>query len=153
MYPHLSSTVYLHLQCRHVATPVPIVFCVLAMCAAAECNVENSNKQSGTACKCLPGFEGDIIWSGDTTTAGSICTAATCTGLVDQFFNGNVVKSNANFHGSVATFTCNDGFIITGTESITCDAPSTNTSWPAAPICVGVLCEVALNAVTRPFTN
>jgi len=38
--------------------------------------VANSNKLAGTACKCLPGFKGEITWSGDTPSG-------TCTGPVD----------------------------------------------------------------------
>ena len=113
------------------------------MDAAADCNVENSKQESGTACECLPGFEGDIIWSGDTTS--STCTPTSCSGVPDQIANGDVTKSNGDRHGSVATFACEAGYTLTGSESITCDAPSADAQWPQAPECIGVLFKVALN--------
>ena len=110
------------------------------MNAAADCNVENSNQESGTACECLPGFEGDIIWSGDTTS--STCTPTSCSGVPDQIANGDVTKSNGDRHGSVATFVCNDGFKLVGTASINCSAPSANASWPVAATCDATECAL-----------
>lgn len=108
----------------------------LAMYAVA-CSVQNANHQPGTACQCLPGFKGKITWSGDTYTGN--CTATKCTDFVDQVVNGTVEKSNGDLHDSVANFYCNDGFKLTGMSTITCSAPSTDTLWPKAPSCMGML--------------
>ena len=110
------------------------------MYAAAPCTVENSNQQPGTACQCLPGFKGEITWSGH--THNGTCTATKCTGLT--FGNGNVVKSNGDRHGSMATFTCNEGFVLTDTSSTTCNAAIADATWPTPPSCVGMLFEMTL---------
>ena len=104
-----------------------------------ECTVAHSNKLPGKACKCLTGFKGTITWRNRVTS--STCTPTECTGL-DSLTNGTVAKSRGNQHGSVATLTCNDGFRMVGTSSMTCSAPSANTNWPVpapAPICIGAL--------------
>ena len=106
-----------------------------------ECTVAHSNKLPGTACKCLPGFGGNITWNNRALAPSSACTQTRCTGL-NAPNDVILTKSRSNQHGSVATFTCNDGFKLGGTSSITCAAPSANTSWPTpstAPSCTGVL--------------
>lgn len=111
--------------------------------AAAECTIVNSDKQSGTACQCLPGFKGQITWSGKTPSG--TCTATTCTDLT---FDGTINKSSEDKYNSTATFTCNDAdYTLNGPESIICGASSANTPWPAPPSCIGVLFQVHLNAV------
>lgn len=121
---------------------------------AAECVVENSNRQPGTACECLPGFKGEITWDGDSTTDESACIATNCTNFVDSLANGEFVKSNGDLHGSVANFTCNDRFILFGSSSITCDAPIEDAPWPSVTAsCIGVLFAVVLPAVAHSITN
>ena len=123
----------------HVSTRVVIAFCVLTMHAAI-CVVTNSNRQPGTACQCLPGFKGEITWDGDSTTSESSCTATNCTDFVESLANGDFTKSNGDLHGSVATFTCDNGFELVGGASITCSAASADTPWPTAqPTCAGAL--------------
>ena len=114
-----------------VLTLAPITLCALAMHAAARCTVSNSNQEPGTACKCAPGFNGEITWSGVTPIGA--CSALMCTGLASVFANGNVVKSNEDRHGSVAKFACNEGYKLTVTSPITCSAPSADAAWPTAP--------------------
>ena len=137
----------------HVSTRVVIAFCVLTM-HAATCVVTNSNRKPGTACQCLPGFKGEITWDGDSTTSESACTATNCTDFVESLANGDFTKSNGDLHGSVATFTCKDRYILFGPSSITCDAPIEDAAWPSViASCIGVLFAVVLHALTHAITN
>ena len=92
-----------------------------------ECTVTNSNKLPGTACECLPGFKGDITWNNRATT--STCTQTQCTGL-DALTGVIVTKSRSDQHGSVATFTCEPGFMLTGAQNVSCSAPNDDSNWP-----------------------
>ena len=62
-----------------------------------------------------------------------------CTGpYADPPSHGTVTKTNGNNHGSTATFGCNAGFRLNGTNSITCIAGSVGATWPTpntAPQC------------------
>ena len=52
--------------------------------------------------------------------------------------NGTVSFSAEDMHGSVATFSCQQGFSYSGDASITCDAASADAPWPtpsAPPTC------------------
>ena len=122
---------------------VNFAFCDLLIHAAAQCSVENSNEQPGTACQCEDGFKGQITWNGHMQSGN--CTATKCTDF-GEFAHGTVNKTKEDRHGSVATFACEAGYTLTGSESITCDAPSADAQWPQAPECIGVLFKVALNA-------
>jgi len=96
-----------------------------------ECAIANSNKQTGPACKCLPGFTGEITWNG--TTHSGECTNEDkyqCTDPPYKLENGDVVFSNASQHGSVATFSCKSEYELVGSVSITCEATSPYTPWP-----------------------
>ena len=103
------------------------------------CTVANSNKVAGPACACLTGYKGTITWVGD-KPSGS-CTRTQCTGTYATApADGKVSLSDGNNHGSKATFSCKDGFKQSGAVSITCDAKSADTAWPApseAPKCTG----------------
>ena len=73
-----------------------------------------------------------------------------CTGLSTELAGGNVTKSDGDKHGSVATFSCDDGFLLTGTASINCTAPSGPAPWPSPaqePVCRGTLLGVVENVV------
>ena len=125
--------------------------------AAGGCAIANSNQLPGSACNCLPGFKGDITWSGGTASGG--CVATRCTGTVAAPANGGVQKSRVDQHGSVATFACNDGFKLVGAASISCDALREDAPWPMptpAPSCKGMLLlslRVALQVATHARTK
>ena len=91
------------------------------------CTVAHSNMLPGTACTCLPGFKGDITWNNRATT--STCTQTQCTGL-DALTGVIVTKSRSDQHGSVATFTCEPGFMLTGAQNVSCSAPNDDSNWP-----------------------
>ena len=118
------------------------VFCDLLIHTAAQCLVENSNQQPGTACQCNTGFKGQITWNGHIQSGD--CTATKCTDF-GEFAHGTVNKTKEDRHGSVATFACETGYTLNGPDSITCSAPSADAQWPQAPECIGVLFKVALN--------
>ena len=100
-----------------------------AVVAAAPCNVSNSTKKRGPDCICLVGYKGYITWDG--VTASGSCTETQCTGnYTDPPKNGRVSLTDGDRHGSTATFTCNDGYEIVGTKSITCDAKEADEEWP-----------------------
>ena len=55
--------------------------------------------------------------------------------------NGAVAKSNSNYHGSVATFKCNNGYKLNVATTITCSAASADAAWPRRmppPVCTGM---------------
>ena len=125
------------MKCQHASY---FYILLLTVHAAGSCTVANSNRQPGTECECLPGFKGSITWAGDSTTSESACTATKCTDFVESLANGDFTKSNGDLHGSVATFTCDNGFELVGGASITCSAASADTPWPTAqPTCAGAL--------------
>lgn len=119
--------------------------------ASGGCAIENSNKQPGSACKCLTGFTGDITWDG-TKHSGQCVEDASyvyyyyyddgnleCTNPPTKPENGAVAFSNGNYDGSEATFTCDRGFDPSGATKIECKiVGNKNTPWPApdsAPAC------------------
>ena len=108
---------------------------------AAACTIANSNNAAGLECACKPGYKGTITWSG--ATASGSCTRAKCTGAnANAPANGSVGKSNSDYHGSKATFKCNDGFKLNGATPITCSAATADAAWPApnkTPECPGTL--------------
>ena len=115
-------------------------YACLRFLTAAPCGIANSNKAAGLACKCNTGFKGTITWS-SATPSGS-CTRTQCSGSnANAPGNGAVSKSNGDYHGSKATFTCNDGFKLNVATPITCSAASANAAWPARlppPQCTGL---------------
>ena len=54
--------------------------------------------------------------------------------------NGSFTYTNNQFIGSVATLTCNPGFVVSGTNSVTCQA----TGWTEMPICERKSVDAAL---------
>ena len=50
-----------------------------------------------------------------------------------------VTFSKGDKYGSDATFTCTDGFILSGSSTITCGATQMNDTWPTPPHCIGSL--------------
>ena len=102
----------------------------MRLVTAAPCSIANSNKAAGLACKCNTGFKGTITWSG--ATASGSCSRTQCSGSnANAPANGGVSKSNGNYHGSKATFKCNNGFKLNVATPITCSAASANAAWPA----------------------
>lgn len=100
--------------------------------SAASCNVENSNKQDGLACQCSIGYKGTITWNG--ATANGTCVKTRCTGIDNNTLQDVLVhKDKDDEHGSKATFTCNNGYVLIGNYSITCDAPREDAPWPKPP--------------------
>ena len=55
-----------------------------------------------------------------------------CTDL-PELQDGSRTQSNGNNDRSIATYTCNAGFAISGTKVLTCDAASQATPWPSLP--------------------
>ena len=110
------------------------------LATAAPCDIVDSNKAAGLACKCKTGFKGTITWSG--ATASGSCTRTQCTGSnANAPANGAVAKSFGNYHGSKATFKCNNGFKLNVATPITCSAASADAAWPARlppPQCTGM---------------
>ena len=109
--------------------------------SAASCDVANSNKRDGLACQCSDGYKGEIIW--DEAKASGTCIKTQCSGT-PTLQNGNVVKDHGNDHGSTAFFECNTGYVLSGPQSITCDAPSADGCWPTSPTCTCKLVDVTL---------
>ena len=104
--------------------------CVLSVVTAAPCNIANSNNAAGLSCACNTGYRGTITWNG--ATPSGTCTPTQCTGShANAPSNGDVAKTHSNNHGSVATFSCNDGFELNGATPITCSAASADAAWPA----------------------
>ena len=118
------------------------------VCAAAPCNIANSNNAAGTACACNAGFRGTITWNG--ATASGTCTRTQCTGShANAPANGAVTKTSGDNHGSRATFSCNAGFRLNDAMPITCDAASADAAWPApntTPQCTRTLLNISLSA-------
>ena len=141
-YVDTFSTNLFNDQPYRITCFVNFAFCDLNIHAAAQCSAENSNEEPGTACQCEDGFKGQITWNGHIQSGN--CTATKCTDF-GEFAHGTVSKTEEDRHGSVATFACEAGYTLTGSESITCDAPSADAQWPQAPECIGVLFKVALN--------
>ena len=46
--------------------------------------------------------------------------------------NGAVVVSAGDEHTSVATFTCDAGYTLSGSISVICDASTNGASWPSS---------------------
>ncbi|CAL8250157.1 unnamed protein product [Arctogadus glacialis] len=66
------------------------------------------------------------------------CTKYNCGSL--ELVNGQVDYSDGTFFGSVATFSCNDGYILGGRNQLTCG----NTDWLGrTPTCSVVKCDSA----------
>ena len=107
-----------------------------------DCTIDNSNKQLGSECKCVPGFTGDITWDG--SAYSGTCTATQCTSPPAKPDNGDVAFTGVNQDGSVATFSCNTGYELVNSVAITCDAVSADMPWPTpaiAPECaLAVIC-------------
>ena len=64
-----------------------------------------------------------------------------CTNFPVENDEVTVTKSNGDMDGSVATFRCDNGFVLGGSGSIQCSAESVDTSWPAPsedPTCNGL---------------
>ena len=101
----------------------------------------HSNNAPGLSCACDVGYKGSITWNGD--THGGSCAPTKCTGdNANPPENGAVTKSKEDYHGSVATFGCNDGYMMNDATAIACNATSTDALWPAPkvpPICTGML--------------
>ncbi|XP_035690033.1 CUB and sushi domain-containing protein 3-like [Branchiostoma floridae] len=75
----------------------------------------------------------DLTWSGSSPT----CNAVQCPALTAPT-NGGV--SGGNSYGDVATFTCDSGYSLSGSATLTCQA---DTTWSAAsPTCAAGLCPV-----------
>ena len=73
-----------------------------------------------------------------------------CTGFPINVENGDISKSDGDMHGSVATFSCDDGFALTGTASVTCSAENAHTPWPTPeqkPECTGMSISVDVELV------
>jgi len=88
---------------------------------------------------------------------GQLCdTPLKCTGNnADAPSNGKVSLTAENNHGSVATFSCNDGFEYSGDASIKCVAGTADAAWPKpskAPTCTAVKCSIA-NSNTKAGTD
>ena len=65
-----------------------------------------------------------------------------CTGFPVEIGHGDISKSDGDMNGSVATFSCDDGFVLTGTASITCSVVDELAPWPTPeqkPVCNGTL--------------
>ncbi|XP_078598028.1 sushi, von Willebrand factor type A, EGF and pentraxin domain-containing protein 1-like [Branchiostoma floridae x Branchiostoma japonicum] len=75
--------------------------------------------------------QADLSWSGSSPT----CTAVQCPVLTAPT-NGGV--SGGNSYGDVATFTCDSGYSLSGSATLTCQA---DTTWDgASPTCAAGLC-------------
>ncbi|XP_035691423.1 P-selectin-like [Branchiostoma floridae] len=73
----------------------------------------------------------DLTWSGSSPT----CTAVQCPVLTAPT-NGGV--SGGNSYGDVATFTCDSGYSLSGSATLTCQA---DTTWDGvSPTCAAGLC-------------
>ena len=58
-------------------------------------------------------------------------TVTMCTGAgADAPANGAVSKSDLDKHLSIATFSCDAGYELLGTQSVTCFAESSDEAWP-----------------------
>jgi len=105
------------------------------------CNIMHSNNAPGFSCACDVGYKGTITWNGH--THGGSCVPKTCTGdNVNASEKGAVTKSTEDYHGSMTTFSCNDGYMINDATAIVCNATSTDALWPAPkvpPVCTGML--------------
>ena len=105
-------------------------------------------------CTDKDGSGGDVTCAaGFSTKAGSTqctdcandgtecCTVTKCTGVnANAPTNGKVAWSDTDKHASVATFSCNDGFLKAGDASVTCVATTADVPWPTpgvAPTCTG----------------
>ena len=123
--------------------------------SAAPCSIANSNNAPGLSCACKTGYKGTISWNG-ATPIGS-CTPTECTGdNANPPANGAVSKRNGDQHNSVAVFSCNDGFILSGPAAIVCYAASADEPWPAPevpPTCTGVLIETRSDATHTVHTH
>ena len=113
----------------------------LHVSAAGPCTIENSNNADGLACACNDGYRGSITWN--RATASGSCSLTLCTGShADAPENGIVTKTNGDETGSVATFSCKNGFRLNDAMPITCSAVGVDTPWPApnsTPQCTGKL--------------
>ncbi|XP_052786198.1 sushi, von Willebrand factor type A, EGF and pentraxin domain-containing protein 1-like [Mya arenaria] len=70
------------------------------------------------------------LWNGTVPQ----CTLVDC-GSVTAPVNGSVVLSGGTTYGEVANFTCDDGFVITGSDSIRCNASGLwNASTPTCSV-------------------
>ena len=72
-------------------------------------------------------------------------SGTTCSNLASAPSNGAVLKSDGDYHDSVASFSCNTGYKLSGTASVTCSAPSSDQAWPSAsPTCTRTLVVLVL---------
>ena len=97
--------------------------------AGGECNADKSDS---IFAKSIHLFE--LSNEDPECTAGSFVNI---TALEDPY--KTVTFSKGNKYGSEATFGCNDGFVLDGPPSITCEAARLNDIWPTAASCIGLL--------------
>ena len=81
------------------------------------------------------------------TAAPSAAPTASCATLIAPTHGNTPILSNANVHGSTATFTCSAGYVLMGASTILC----TSSAWtPSAPTCNPAQC-VGLVAPLRGY--
>uniref|UniRef100_A0A0G4HAN7 Sushi domain-containing protein n=1 Tax=Chromera velia CCMP2878 TaxID=1169474 RepID=A0A0G4HAN7_9ALVE len=108
-------------------------------------NATCANSIGSFGCSCNDGYEGN----------GTLCAGILCPNSHTAPGNGTFYYSNNRYFPSTATFTCNDGYEITGggsTTTDTCNATANVTSWPRAgspPVCTAVICPDAYTAPTN----
>ncbi|XP_052242373.1 fibropellin-1-like [Dreissena polymorpha] len=91
-------------------------------------NILNSQCTSDT-CQCMSGFE---------KTAEAACSKKNC-GNLAYLDHGRVDSSAGTLYAAVASFTCNTGYVRSGTASVTCTSAGT---WSdAVPTCTIRTCQ------------
>ena len=86
----------------------------------------------------------------------SIPAVHTCSSPPNAPSDGQVAYSSNNDDGSVATFSCSNGFTQSGSTSVTCDATTDDAAWPTAsnaPTCTVNRCETVVHTFKTYLSN
>ena len=95
------------------------------------CGADGNWTTTEPACNGMPTCSQSIEY----TVTYFVYTLVIDCGSIDNFQNGQVDLSNGTTFGSVATFTCNSGFILSHQQVVTC---AIDGMWsPSIPTCNG----------------
>jgi hypothetical protein len=93
---------------------------------------------------CSPIAYNNSSWDGTPSSTEPICTAVLCNSTLVAPGNGSISNDGTGYTLDVVSFECNDGYVLTGSSSITCIGTGFEESgWETPePVCAAAQCPI-----------
>jgi len=129
----------------------------VSSCTAVECPINSSGEQGVPGgCACDIGYSGSVEAITTSPYHISTCKVNVCSARPCAPTDGIVAFSSNDYYGSIASFSCNPGFTLSGEATVTCDATVPYAPWEIAatlPTCTVNSCSAAPSAPSNGFVT